>query len=751
MNKVGIVLLNFNGSSLLKLTMDSLVRAKSKVKWELYLVDNGSESEDNVLAKKYFEEIILGNGFPGIFFASQENKGFSGGNNIAIKHFLGDESITHICLLNSDVIVTDSWLDILIADDFDVTGPVTNAAGNEQTIAVDINPTKDKTAFLIVNNFAKRRRNAYDGSQVVSDLVTFFATMFKREVIEEIGLLDERFFPGSFEDDDYCIRIGEAGFKIWIRRDCYIHHWGSGSFSNLSMDSRIMISKENRQRFEEKWGIQWENRDWKLLESCLQDALFLAEKGKIENWAQTMLSNGVRDIEKAFDGLTRQSEYLLTENENLHIENVNLHMQIHNELSFRENLRQIGAKIRRRIIRTNPKDESEKKRAKEKRNLAQAILAQTFECMRQSNCKTICVFAPMFTEENITDGYVQRVKAVDEGILNKFYRIYIHTHDTHLAPKIEIVDDMHLAIWLDPEDKEQAKTLRRIVRRSRTAYVHSVLRIMADTIPEKLRNRIFLDKKIKTIWDMHGAVPEEFVMHNDYYGAQVSGDAEEFLAYNADTVIVVTQAMKKHLEYKYGETLRAHVTVMPIFTENMLQPVDCIQDKALKEGQPPLVVYAGGLQKWQKIDEMQDIIAHLGDIYRYAIFVPRPDEFVEKFGDRSLPTEMQVEHKQPEEVLEEYRACHYGFVLRNDIVVNNVACPTKLIEYIKFGIIPILDTANIGDFVEFGMQYISKDVFEKGELMDEAERQRVAEKNLDVLEKLAEEYVSGRQYMVKNL
>ena len=744
MNKVGIVILNFNSSSLLKLTLDSLVRAKSEVKWELYLVDNASEAEDSVLSKKYFEEIVLSNGFSGVFFASEENKGFSGGNNIAIKHFLNDASITHICLLNSDVIVSDNWLDILIVDGFDVTGPVANVAGNEQTIAVDIKPTKDETAFLTVNSFAKRRRNAYSGSRVVSSLVTFFATVFKREIIEEIGLLDERFFPGSFEDDDYCARIEKAGFKIWIRRDCYVHHWGSGSFSNLSTDSCIIISNENRQRFEEKWGVQWENRDWKLLESCFQDAFFLVEKGNPEDWTKKILINEMHDIERAFDRLTQQAIRLSSENEDLRI-------QMRNELPLGENLRQIIAKILRRIMRTTPKNRTEKILTKEKHNLTQAILAQTFECMRQSNSKTVCVFAPMFTEENITDGYVQRVKAIDEGILSGFYRIYIHTHDTHLAPKIEIVDDRHLTIWLDPEDKEQAKTLRRIVQRSRTAYIHSVLRIMVDTIPEKLRNRIFLDKKIKTIWDMHGAVPEEFVMHNDYYGAQMSGDAEEFLANNADTVIVVTQTMKKHLKYKYGEALRTHVVVMPIFTENMLQPVDCIQDKALKEGQPPLVVYAGGLQKWQKIDEMQDLVTKLGDTYRYVFFVPRPDEFVEKFEESNLPAEIRVEHKQPGEVLEEYKACHYGLVLRDDIVVNNVACPTKLIEYIKFGIIPILDTPNIGDFVEFGMQYISREVFEKGAFMDEAERQRIAEKNLAVLEKLAKEYVSGRQYMIESL
>ena len=44
--------------------------------------------------------------------------------------------------------------------------------------------------------------------------------------------------------------------------------------------------------------------------------------------------------------------------------------------------------------------------------------------------------------------------------------------------------------------------------------------------------------------------------------------------------------------------------------------------------------------------------------------------------------------------------------MRDDIVLNRVAAPTKLIEYLSYGLIPIVKTINIGDSVKMGYEYI---------------------------------------------
>ena len=55
--------------------------------------------------------------------------------------------------------------------------------------------------------------------------------------------------------------------------------------------------------------------------------------------------------------------------------------------------------------------------------------------------------------------------------------------------------------------------------------------------------------------------------------------------------------------------------------------------------------------------------------------------------------------------------CHLGFVLRDDVLVNRVACPTKLLEYIQYGVLPIVLSDAIGDFKELGYKYIGLDDF----------------------------------------
>jgi len=737
MKKVGIILLNYNGSDLLKLTLDSLVRTENDIQWEVVVVDNGSESDDCQRAEDFYNEIITSDSNKGCFIKENNNKGFAGGCNIGLNYFLEDSSITHLCLLNSDVIVTHHWLDILASDGLEVAGPVTNAALSEQKIAVDIEPQRDETAFVHVNAFAMKRQSAYGGYRTGSDMLVFFATVFTRKVIETVGLLDERFFPGLYEDDDYCIRVINAGYKIHVLRDCYIHHWGSASFTHYSEGDFFDIWRTSLNRFEVKWGIKWHDHNWKLIKSCVQDSEFLAKNEQSTSWAADMLAKGyvehfrfLREVNPA------------------------LKARFDIELPFRENVRQVIKKIKRRcspsLRNENP---AIAKRLEEKsiKERAEKVEAQIMEYIRRNTKKAICVFAPIFTEENISDGYMQRVKAVDEEVLDGFNRVYLDTEKPRVAPEIKIVDEKHISVLLDPEDPGQEKIIQNIIRHCGTVYIHSVMRVMKNVFPEKLRDNLLAKNNKTVIWDVHGAVPEEYALNNDYFEAQLAGDAEDFLARQAKMLVAVNHAMKRHLEKKYGSKMSAQLSVMPIFNSDLKNIIDCSQEKTLKEGQPPLAVYAGGLQKWQNIARMQDYIIQAGDVCRYAVFVPRVDEFLALWGERGRPDDMRVEHKQPMELIEEYKSCHYGFVLRDDIVVNNVACPTKIIEYIQYGIIPVMDTPNIGDFTDLGMKYIEGGAFSRGELPGESERRQMAEVNYQVLKKLVEAYLDGKESVLRFL
>ena len=85
----------------------------------------------------------------------------------------------------------------------------------------------------------------------------FFCVALSREVIDQVGLLDEDFKVGFFEDDDYCRRVTRAGFHIAIAEDVFIHHHLSASFGALEQEQRDAIFASNKKVYEDKWGA-WE-------------------------------------------------------------------------------------------------------------------------------------------------------------------------------------------------------------------------------------------------------------------------------------------------------------------------------------------------------------------------------------------------------------------------------------------------------------------------------------------------------------
>src|SRR5262249_10220977 len=84
------------------------------------------------------------------------------------------------------------------------------------------------------------------------DRLVGFCLLIKREVIDKVGVLDERFGVGCFEDDDYCRRALAAGFRCVIARDAFIHHAGGATFRAAGVDYAALM-RENQRKYEDKW------------------------------------------------------------------------------------------------------------------------------------------------------------------------------------------------------------------------------------------------------------------------------------------------------------------------------------------------------------------------------------------------------------------------------------------------------------------------------------------------------------------
>jgi glycosyltransferase involved in cell wall biosynthesis len=88
-------------------------------------------------------------------------------------------------------------------------------------------------------------------------MLGFFCVLGPRNLFETVGLLDEAFGVGYYEDDDYCLRCIQSGFKLKIAREVFLHHWGSASFSSVGSQKINLLFEKNRKIFEQKHKKKW--------------------------------------------------------------------------------------------------------------------------------------------------------------------------------------------------------------------------------------------------------------------------------------------------------------------------------------------------------------------------------------------------------------------------------------------------------------------------------------------------------------
>lgn len=349
----------------------------------------------------------------------------------------------------------------------------------------------------------------------------------------------------------------------------------------------------------------------------------------------------------------------------------------------------------------------------------------------------VVFFAGFPYPEREKDGYYQRIRAIDTE-LTDIWRIYID--NVNLAGRDEWYDwPQPKTLVIRPYSPKKSKLARLctilIIMRCRKVYFHSVL---ATGGIERMP-LFWKTKAIKKIIDFHGVVPEEFSFQGDKFNAAYYGDVERLFVENAAAQIVVTDAMREHLHSKYPELSTGKVITLPIFQsrQSFTRKTSVIPGR-------PVIVYAGGTQKWQQIPKMISAIERTMSDFEYRIFCPNPDDIIPFMSEKCRRSpNIILGSLTVSELFEEYRKCHFGFILREDVIVNRVACPTKLIEYLAMGIIPIVDTTQIGDFFALGMQTVSLTDLIQKKLPDEDKQLEMVEKNYIVYDQLVQVQAEG--------
>lgn len=228
-NRIAIVILNWNGKNLLEKFIPSVISYSDDA--SIYVADNASEDNSVEFLKEAFPEVKI--------IQNKENFGFARGYNEALKYV--EEDI--LCLLNSDVEVTENWLT-----------PVSELFNSNTEIAI-IQPKildyKQKNHFEYAGaagGFIDRYGYPYcrgrifdsieeDLGQFNDTVPVFWASgaclFIRKKVFDELQGFDNHFFA-HMEEIDLCWRCQNLGHKIYYTSKSSIYHIGGATLDKSS-------------------------------------------------------------------------------------------------------------------------------------------------------------------------------------------------------------------------------------------------------------------------------------------------------------------------------------------------------------------------------------------------------------------------------------------------------------------------------------------------------------------------------------
>ena len=233
MKKVLISTLFFNQVGSSKRFIQSLLAYTDNRLYDLAILNNGSTDGTD----KFCEEIS--HLFKFKYYKMDENIGFPRGHNHIISNNL--DNYDYFLIANNDIEFTKEWLEKMLEfmKVYEIVSPV-NRVRDHLIVGGRLLDKNAKGEYVYIDEDKK------------IDWLQFSCVLISNKVFKKIGILDECFGLGYYEDVDFCLRAREYGYKLGIANDTTIVHYDGVTSKQILSKNKIM--ETSRQYFCKKWS-----------------------------------------------------------------------------------------------------------------------------------------------------------------------------------------------------------------------------------------------------------------------------------------------------------------------------------------------------------------------------------------------------------------------------------------------------------------------------------------------------------------
>ena len=219
----------------------------------ILVIDDGSSDPTRV----YLDQ--LSQTAPVMLLRNETAKGYTFAANQGLRMSKSD----YVVLLNSDTVVPKGWLSDMIQicetnPSVGIVGPLSNTA-SWQSIPALFDQTNEwaaneKMRELSPDLIQDSLRETFGFPPVEVGFLNGFCLLIRSEVIRDVGLLDEeKFGQGYGEENDYCLRVKAAGWKLVVSTKTFVRHTQSRSYGH---ERRRLLSDQASKALSAKHGQQ---------------------------------------------------------------------------------------------------------------------------------------------------------------------------------------------------------------------------------------------------------------------------------------------------------------------------------------------------------------------------------------------------------------------------------------------------------------------------------------------------------------